>query len=58
MATVVATLVKPLTPAPVIKRSLAFASTVAHVMYQKYVDEQKEPEMLYALTAFIIFLYI
>ena len=34
----VATIVKAPTPAPVIKRSLASASTVAHVMYQKYVN--------------------
>lgn len=33
-----ATIVKAPTPAPVIKRSLASASTVAHVMYQKYVN--------------------
>jgi transposase len=33
-----AMIVKALTPAPVIKRSLASASTVAHVMYQKYVN--------------------
>jgi len=31
-------IVKAPTPAPVIKRSLASASTVAHVMYQKYVN--------------------
>lgn len=33
-----ATIVKAPTPAPVIKRSLASASTVAHVIYQKYVN--------------------
>ncbi|WP_291299550.1 IS66 family transposase [Desulfosporosinus sp. BICA1-9] len=33
-----ATIMKAPTPAPVIKRSLASASTVAHVMYQKYVN--------------------
>ena len=33
-----ATIVKAPTPAPVIKKSLASASTVAHVMYQKYVN--------------------
>lgn len=33
-----ATIVKAPTPVPVIKRSLASASTVAHVMYQKYVN--------------------
>lgn len=33
-----ATIVKAPTPAPVMKRSLASASTVAHVMYQKYVN--------------------
>ena len=33
-----ATIVKAPVPAPVIKRSLASASTVAHVMYQKYVN--------------------
>jgi len=33
-----ATIVKAPIPAPVIKRSLASASTVAHVMYQKYVN--------------------
>lgn len=33
-----ASIVKAPTPAPVIKRSLASASTVAHVMYQKYVN--------------------
>lgn len=33
-----ATIIKAPTPAPVIKRSLASASTVAHVMYQKYVN--------------------
>ena len=33
-----ATITKAPTPAPVIKRSLASASTVAHVMYQKYVN--------------------
>ncbi|ACV62308.1 transposase IS66 [Desulfofarcimen acetoxidans DSM 771] len=33
-----ATIVKAPTPAPVIKRSLASASTVAHVMYKKYVN--------------------
>ncbi|MGI6449096.1 MAG: IS66 family transposase [Desulfitobacteriia bacterium] len=33
-----ATIVKAPTPAPVIKRSLASASTVAHVMYQKYIN--------------------
>jgi len=33
-----ATIVKAPTPAPVIKRSLASVSTVAHVMYQKYVN--------------------
>ena len=33
-----ATIVKAPTPAPVIKRSLASASTVAHVMHQKYVN--------------------
>ena len=33
-----ATIVKAPTPAPVIKRSLAPPSTVAHVMYQKYVN--------------------
>ncbi len=33
-----ATIVKAPTPTPVIKRSLASASTVAHVMYQKYVN--------------------
>jgi transposase len=33
-----ATIVKAPVPAPVIKRSLASSSTVAHVMYQKYVN--------------------
>ena len=33
-----ATIVKAPTPAPVMKRSLASASAVAHVMYQKYVN--------------------
>jgi transposase len=33
-----ATIVKAPTPAPVIKRSMASASTVAYVMYQKYVN--------------------
>lgn len=33
-----ATIVKAPTPVPVIKRSLASASTVAHVIYQKYVN--------------------
>ncbi len=33
-----ATIVKAPVPAPVIKKSLASASTVAHVMYQKYVN--------------------
>lgn len=33
-----ATIVKAPTPTPVIKKSLASASTVAHVMYQKYVN--------------------
>lgn len=33
-----ATIIKAPTPEPVIKRSLASASTVAHVMYQKYVN--------------------
>lgn len=33
-----ATIMKAPTPVPVIKRSLASASTVAHVMYQKYVN--------------------
>ena len=33
-----ATIVKAPTPVPVIKRSLASPSTVAHVMYQKYVN--------------------
>ncbi|AQS58044.1 IS66 family transposase [Desulforamulus ferrireducens] len=33
-----ATIVKAPTPKPVIKRSLASASTVAHVIYQKYVN--------------------
>lgn len=33
-----ATIIKAPTPTPVIKRSLASASTVAHVMYQKYVN--------------------
>ena len=33
-----ATIVKAPTPVPVIKKSLASASTVAHVMYQKYVN--------------------
>jgi len=33
-----ATIVKASAPAPVIKRSLASPSTVAHVMYQKYVN--------------------
>jgi transposase len=33
-----ATIVKAPTPAPVIKRSLASPSSVAHVMYQKYVN--------------------
>jgi len=33
-----ATIIKAPTPAPVIKRNLASASTVAHVMYQKYVN--------------------
>jgi transposase len=33
-----ATILKAPVPAPVIKRSLASASTVAHVMYQKYVN--------------------
>jgi transposase/uncharacterized membrane-anchored protein YhcB (DUF1043 family) len=47
----VATIVKPPTPAPVIKRSLAYASTVAHVMYQKYVNgmplNRQEKDWLY-----------
>lgn len=33
-----ATIVKAPVPAPVIKKSLASASTIAHVMYQKYVN--------------------
>jgi len=33
-----ATIIKAPTPAPVIKRSLASASSVAHVIYQKYVN--------------------
>lgn len=33
-----ATIMKADVPAPVIKRSMASASTVAHVMYQKYVN--------------------
>ena len=33
-----ATILKAPTPTPVIRRSLASASTVAHVMYQKYVN--------------------
>jgi transposase len=33
-----AMIVKAPTPAPVMKKSLASASTVAHVMYQKYVN--------------------
>ena len=33
-----ANIVKPEVPAPVVKRGLASASSVAHVMYQKYVN--------------------